>query len=69
MYRGTNRVNDIEDSIVYRVVSDIGLVSSGTNGYPISDLWCVGDCQILWNRTVQRGHIRMIRYVVAIAHD
>ena len=24
MYPGTNRVNEIEDSIVYRVVSDIG---------------------------------------------
>ena len=41
MYPGTNSVNEIEDSIVYRVDSDIGYVSSGTNGYPINGLWCI----------------------------
>ena len=40
MYPGTNRVNEIEDSIVYRVVLHIGKVSSGTNVYPINGLWC-----------------------------
>ena len=38
---GTKRVNEITDSVVFRVGLDIGYVFSGTNGYPINDLWCI----------------------------
>ena len=38
MYPGTNRVNEIEDSLVYRVVSDTPEIVYRVTGYRVKSL-------------------------------